>query len=93
MSRDMPPSSSASLVAESVSNHFCCLMDSGANPLLLVYIFVGSIILHGHPLRIIAGSIVGIVGVAYVVLEYIPSIEPPQNMRDADAAGWGAEQV
>ena len=48
--------------------------------------------LHGHTLRIIAGSIVGLVGVAYVVLEFIPSIEPPANMREADA-GWGAEQV
>ena len=43
-------------------------------------------------LRIIAGSIVGLIGVAYVVLEFIPSIEPPANMREADA-GWGAEQV
>lgn len=58
----------------------------------LVYIFVGSILLHGHALRYIAGSIIAITGVAYVVLEYIPSIEPPQNMRDADV-GWGAEQV
>ena len=59
---------------------------------LLVYIFVGSILLHDAVLRIIAGSIVGLVGVAYVVLEFIPSIEPPANMREADA-GWGAEQV
>ncbi|KAA6409280.1 MAG: COPI-coated vesicle [Lasallia pustulata] len=58
----------------------------------IFYIFVGSILLHDHPLRKIAGSIVAITGVVYVVLEYIPSIEPPQNMRDADA-GWGAEQV
>lgn len=57
-----------------------------------VYIFVGSILLHDGVLRIIAGSIVGLVGVAYVVLEFIPSIEPPANMREADA-GWGAEQV
>jgi hypothetical protein len=42
--------------------------------------------------RIIPGTIVGIVGVGYCVLEFIPSIEPPANMRDADA-GWGAEQV
>ena len=53
---------------------------------------MGSILLHDHVLRKIAGSIVAITGVVYVVLEYIPSIEPPQNMRDADA-GWGAEQV
>lgn len=48
---------------------------------MIVYIFVGSILLHDHVLRIIAGSIVGITGIVYVVLEYIPSIEPPQNMR------------
>ncbi len=57
-----------------------------------VYIFVGSILLHDSTLRYIAGAIVVIIGLIYVVLEFIPSIEPPQNMRDADA-GWGAEQV
>ena len=57
-----------------------------------VYIFIGSILLHDHVLRIIAGSIVGVIGVGYVALEFIPSIEPPANMREADA-GWGAEQV
>ncbi|GAB1319099.1 Golgi apparatus membrane protein TVP15 [Madurella fahalii] len=56
------------------------------------YIFVGCLLLHDHVLRIIAGSIVGVIGVAYVALEFIPSIEPPANMREADA-GWGAEQV
>ncbi|PGH26930.1 hypothetical protein AJ80_01311 [Polytolypa hystricis UAMH7299] len=56
------------------------------------YIFVGSIMLEGHVLRIIAGSIVGVIGVAYVALEFIPSIEPPANMREAETA-WGAEQV
>ena len=54
--------------------------------------FVGSIILEGHTLRIIAGSIVGLVGLVYAALEFVPSIEPPANMREADA-GWGAEQV
>ena len=42
--------------------------------------------------HIIAGSIIGLIGVVYVVLEYIPSIEPPANMREADQ-GWGAEQA
>ncbi|CAK7565647.1 MAG: hypothetical protein SEPTF4163_003570 [Sporothrix epigloea] len=56
------------------------------------YVFIGSILLHDHILRIIAGSIVGIVGLAYCALEFVPSIEPPANMREADA-GWGAEQV
>ncbi|KAK0627252.1 Golgi apparatus membrane protein TVP15 [Immersiella caudata] len=58
----------------------------------IFYIFVGSILLDHGVLRIIAGSIIGLVGVAYVALEFIPSIEPPANMREADA-GWGAEQV
>jgi len=58
----------------------------------IFYIFVGSVLLSDYALRIAAGSIIGVVGVAYVVLEYVPSIEPPANMREADA-GWGAEQV
>ncbi|RVX70760.1 hypothetical protein B0A52_05411 [Exophiala mesophila] len=56
------------------------------------YIFVGSIILEQNWLRIAAGSIIGLVGLGYTALEFVPSIEPPSNMRDGDA-GWGAEQV
>ncbi len=41
----------------------------------------------------IAGGVVGITGLAYVALEFVPAIEPPANMREADVAGWGAEQV
>ena len=63
-----------------------------ANVRLLVYVFVGSILLHQPVIRIIVGSIVGIIGLGYVVLEFIPSIEPPENMRDASAE-WGAEQI
>lgn len=43
--------------------------------------FVGTILLHGHILRIIAGSIIALIGVFYIVLEFVPSIEPPENMR------------
>ncbi|KAH6895524.1 Golgi apparatus membrane protein TVP15 [Thelonectria olida] len=57
------------------------------------YIFLGTLILGKMWLSKVAGSIVGIVGIAYVALEFIPSIEPPSNMRDAEDAGWGAEQV
>ncbi|KAL2862333.1 TVP15 family protein [Aspergillus lucknowensis] len=56
------------------------------------YVFIGCILLHDHVLRIIAGSIVGFFGLAYVALEFVPSIEPPSNMRETDQ-GWGAEQV
>ncbi|CAF9917126.1 MAG: Late Golgi vesicles protein [Heterodermia speciosa] len=59
----------------------------------IFYIFVGSILLHNPVIRIIVGSIIGIVGLGYAVLEYIPSIEPPENMRDANAESWGAEQI
>ncbi|KAJ5946886.1 Golgi apparatus membrane protein TVP15 [Penicillium verhagenii] len=58
----------------------------------IFYVFVGSILLHDMVLRVIAGSLVGFIGVAYLVLEFIPSIEPPSNMRESDQ-GWGAEQV
>jgi len=58
----------------------------------IFYVFVGCIILEGRVLRIIAGSIIAIVGLGYCALEFAPSIEPPSNMRDGEA-GWGAEQV
>ena len=58
----------------------------------IVYIFAGSILLEHNTMDIIFGTVIAIIGVAYVVLEFIPSIEPPQNMREADG-GWGAEQV
>jgi hypothetical protein len=59
----------------------------------IFYIFIGSVILDsGSVWKIIWGSIVGLVGVGYAALEFVPSIEPPANMREADA-GWGAEQV
>ena len=60
--------------------------------ILPVYIFIGSIILTDNWPRYVSGAIIGVVGVGYVVLEFIPSIEPPENMREADQ-GWGAEQV
>ncbi|CDM30850.1 hypothetical protein DTO013E5_506 [Penicillium roqueforti] len=56
------------------------------------YIFIGSILLHDNVLRIIDGSVIAFIGLGYVALEFIPSIEPPSNMRESDQ-GWGAEQV
>ena len=58
--------------------------------MIIVYIFVGSLILGEKVIWIISGTIVGVIGLTYVILEFIPSIEPPANMREADA-GWGAE--
>ncbi|CEJ84732.1 hypothetical protein VHEMI03561 [[Torrubiella] hemipterigena] len=59
----------------------------------IFYIFLGGLLFGTTTLSYIAGGIVALVGVAYVGLEFVPSIEPPHNMRDAEAAGWGAEQV
>ncbi|KAH7043243.1 Golgi apparatus membrane protein TVP15 [Macrophomina phaseolina] len=56
------------------------------------YVFIGTVILANRWVQYVPGTIIGIVGIGYIVLEFIPSIEPPANMRDADA-GWGAEQV
>jgi len=58
----------------------------------LFYFFVGALMITEHWWRIAPGAIVMAIGAGYIVLEFIPSIEPPANMRDADA-GWGAEQV
>ncbi|EEQ88946.1 COPI-coated vesicle protein [Blastomyces dermatitidis ER-3] len=58
----------------------------------IFYIFVGCILIEGKVLRIIAGTIVGVVGLGYVALEFVPSIEPPPTMREADST-WGSEQV
>ena len=87
----MPASCSPSSAEVSVSfvNAFVNPRVNFAAP---VYVFVGSIILEQNWLRIAAGTIIGLVGLGYVGLEFVPSIEPPSNMRDADA-GWGAEQV
>lgn len=90
----MPRSCSPFWAVVFVSYHSSYRMDFAQSVLtsLLVYIFVGCILLHDSILREIAGSIVGITGIAYLVLEFIPSIEPPSNMRESDQ-GWGAEQV
>lgn len=55
--------------------------------------FLGCLLLGEKVIANIAGGAVGIIGIAYIALEFVPSIEPPANMREADAAGWGAEQV
>jgi hypothetical protein len=45
------------------------------------YIFVGSILLDNWTINKIFGTIIGLVGIAYCALEFVPSIEPPANMR------------
>lgn len=45
-----------------------------------------------HWWKYTAGAIIILVGLAYAALEFVPSIEPPANMREADPS-WGAEQI
>ncbi|KAG6012135.1 hypothetical protein E4U43_007925 [Claviceps pusilla] len=59
----------------------------------IFYVLIGGLLFGKQVLSNFAGAIVCIVGLGYVALEFIPSIEPPSNMRDADEAGWGAEQI
>lgn len=58
-----------------------------------VYIFVGMLSVDKQWYKWLPGSVLAIVGLGYVALEFVPSIEPPANMRDASDSGWGAEQV
>ena len=44
-------------------------------------LFVGSIIMGDYWWKYTAGSLIAFVGVAYIALEFVPSIEPPANMR------------
>lgn len=60
---------------------------------IIVYVFVGCLLLSGHALRYVAGSLVILVGVGYIVLEFIPSIEPPANMRPQGLEGIGDEET
>lgn len=45
------------------------------------YIFVGGLCFSDNILKYLVGGVIILVGIAYVVLEYVPSIEPPANMR------------
>ncbi|KAI7297412.1 hypothetical protein KC315_g18467, partial [Hortaea werneckii] len=56
------------------------------------YLFIGCVMIGAKWYHITPGVITAVIGIAYIALEFVPSIEPPANMRDADA-GWGAEQV
>jgi hypothetical protein len=51
------------------------------------YIFVGSILLDHWTINKVFGTVVGVVGIAYCVLEFVPSIEPPANMRYVSLLG------
>ncbi|CDS11819.1 hypothetical protein LRAMOSA11463 [Lichtheimia ramosa] len=63
----------------------------------LFYIFIGCIILNYIPLAIASGVIVAVCGVAFCILQFVPGVEPPSNMKrqalddsmDSHATGGG----
>lgn len=76
-----------SFIGRGVCKHCCTWRWSGnlaANAEgNVVYIFIGSIIMGDNWWKYTSGSIIVLTGIGYVALEYIPSIEPPANMRYA----------
>ena len=46
-----------------------------------VYFFVGCILAGTKFVNYIPAAIVAFIGLAYIALEFVPSIEPPANMR------------
>ncbi|KAI8144632.1 COPI associated protein-domain-containing protein [Fennellomyces sp. T-0311] len=60
----------------------------------IFYIFIGCIILNYLPLAIASGVIVAVFGVAFCILQFIPGIEAPSNMKrqalDDSLAGQGS---
>ncbi|KAF3088251.1 Late Golgi vesicles protein [Orbilia oligospora] len=53
------------------------------------YIFTGSILYHKAWYSWIPGSLIVLVGIGYIGLEFVPSIEPPENMREGGYDGLG----
>ncbi|ORY84427.1 Golgi apparatus membrane protein TVP15 [Protomyces lactucae-debilis] len=52
----------------------------------LFYIFVGGLTLNQSALSIIAASLLILLGIVYIGMEFSPQIERPLNMRDPDEA-------
>lgn len=46
-----------------------------------IYILISMLNLHGPFIRLIIAVVLLIIGIIYVVLEFIPSIHPPANMQ------------
>jgi hypothetical protein len=88
----MRRSCSALLVEVSVSPHVAYLRSTlpehsrSQTPLILtkrcvVYLFLGCVLIGSSWWQYVPGAIVALIGLAYVALEFVPSIEPPANMR------------
>ncbi|CAO3618525.1 unnamed protein product [Cunninghamella blakesleeana] len=47
----------------------------------IFYLIVGCILLNYAPLSIASGAIIIVIAVVYIILHFVPSIEPPRNMQ------------
>ena len=47
----------------------------------IVYTLIGAIINGASVFRVIAGILIFMVGLAYIALEMVPSVSPPDNMN------------
>jgi hypothetical protein len=46
-----------------------------------VYLFVGCIIMGDKWWKYLDGALIAFAGIAYIACEFVPSMEPPANMR------------
>ncbi|KAG7884825.1 hypothetical protein KL938_001082 [Ogataea parapolymorpha] len=47
----------------------------------LIYVLIAILNFHGSVFRVLAAVIVLLAGIVYIVLEFIPSIQAPENMQ------------
>ncbi|KAG7691494.1 hypothetical protein KL930_001149 [Ogataea haglerorum] len=47
----------------------------------LIYVLIAILNFHGSVFRVLAAVLVLLAGVVYIVLEFIPSIQAPENMQ------------
>ncbi|CDR45887.1 CYFA0S20e01310g1_1 [Cyberlindnera fabianii] len=48
----------------------------------VIYLLIAVIASNGHAIKVVFGILIGLVGIGYTALEFIPSIEPPENFRN-----------
>lgn len=52
----------------------------------IFYFLIGVIVAHDHILRVFPGFVISFIGIGYVVLQFVPNVLPPENMRSEFAA-------
>ncbi|KAH3668658.1 hypothetical protein OGAPHI_002412 [Ogataea philodendri] len=47
----------------------------------LIYVLIASLNFHSSVIRLLAAVVLLLIGIVYIVLEFIPSIQAPENMQ------------